>query len=110
MFNNNYFNPVSGFVCFLLSFLLVCSAVPVLAENDPLTTDASALIQQDRVNINKADAQTLAKALNGIGLSKAKAIVAWRETNGTFSNMEQLLAIKGIGSVTLEKNKDHIVL
>ncbi|MBB5358617.1 DNA uptake protein ComE-like DNA-binding protein [Rhodanobacter sp. ANJX3] len=34
------------------------------------------------VNINKADAATIAKSLDGIGQSKADAIVAWRDTNG----------------------------
>lgn len=110
MFRDNYFNPVSGFVLLLLCFLLVCSAMPVLAENDSLMSDDSGLIQQDSVNINQADAQTLAKALTGIGLAKAKAIIAWREANGAFSSKEQLLGIKGIGSVIFEKNKNHIVL
>jgi len=34
------------------------------------------------VNINKADATTIAKSLDGIGQSKADAIVAWRDANG----------------------------
>ena len=46
--------------------------------------------QAEPVNINTADATALAKALNGIGPAKAKAIVSYREKNGPFKNVEQL--------------------
>jgi competence protein ComEA len=60
------------------------------------------------VNINTADAVSLAAALNGIGIKKAEAIVAYREQKGKFTSAEQLLEVKGIGKATLEKNKDKI--
>lgn len=62
------------------------------------------------VNINKADAQTIADALNGIGLKKAEAIVAYREKNGDFKTVESLTAVSGVGEKTVEKNKDDILL
>jgi len=62
------------------------------------------------VDINSADAQTLADGLNGIGLSKAQAIVAYRNEHGPFSNADQLAEVKGIGQALVEKNRDSIVV
>lgn len=64
----------------------------------------------DKVDINTADAQTLAESLNGIGLAKAEAIVAHREQNGPFKSIEQLAEVKGIGLKTVEKNRDRITV
>jgi len=61
------------------------------------------------VNINTADAQTLA-TLNGIGASKADAIVAYREANGPFQSADDLDNVKGIGASTVEKNADRITV
>lgn len=55
------------------------------------------------ININTADVETLA-SLNGIGQSKAQAIVAYRDANGPFQSAEELVNVKGIGEVTVEKN------
>lgn len=62
------------------------------------------------VNINKADAATLAKSLDGIGHSKAEAIVAWREEHGPFKSADDLGQVKGIGPATLERNRNAILL
>ncbi|MBD3655080.1 MULTISPECIES: ComEA family DNA-binding protein [Marinobacter] len=61
------------------------------------------------VNINTADVATLA-SLNGIGQSKAEAIVAYREANGPFQSPEELANVKGIGSRTVEKNADRLAI
>jgi competence protein ComEA len=57
------------------------------------------------VNVNTADAKTLAKELNGIGLSKAEAIVAYREKNGPFKSADDLAKVQGIGAKTVERIK-----
>lgn len=62
------------------------------------------------VNINKADAATIAQSLDGIGESKAQAIVAWREANGPFKTADDLAQVKGIGPATLERNRAAILL
>ncbi|MBB6244762.1 helix-hairpin-helix domain-containing protein [Rhodanobacter sp. MP1X3] len=62
------------------------------------------------VNINKADASTIAKSLDGIGQSKADAIVAWRDANGPFKSADDLAQVKGIGKATLERNRASILL
>lgn len=63
-----------------------------------------------QVNINTADAATLAKSLNGIGMAKAEAIVAHREEYGPFASADELENIKGIGPSTVERNRDVITV
>ncbi len=60
------------------------------------------------VNINTADAQSIASSLSGIGLKKAQAIVAWRTEHGNFTDLASLENVKGVGPKTVEKNKDNI--
>jgi competence protein ComEA len=62
------------------------------------------------VNINTADAQTIADSLSGIGLKKAQAIVDYRTKNGAFNSINDLVQIVGIGTKTIEKNKADILL
>ena len=62
------------------------------------------------VNVNLADAQTIADVLKGVGLSRAQAIVAYREQNGDFRDVYELSNIKGIGERTVERNETKIRL
>ncbi len=62
------------------------------------------------VNINTADAQTLAERLVGVGLSRAEAIVRYREEHGRFVAVEELTAVSGIGPATVERNRAIVVL
>jgi competence protein ComEA len=71
---------------------------------------AGAAFAADKVNINTADAATLAAVLNGIGPAKAEAIVAYRSENGPFRSADQLAEVRGIGLATVEKNRDLIVV
>ena len=59
------------------------------------------------VNINTADAETISE-LTGIGLAKAKAIVAYREKHGPFRNADELSLVKGIGERTVDVNRSDI--
>jgi len=61
-----------------------------------------------QVDINTADAETISAELNGIGLSKAKAIVEYRKKHGPFRSPEDLSLVKGIGERTVEKNLSDI--
>ncbi len=63
-----------------------------------------------KININNASAEQIASAMTGIGESKAKAIVAYRKSNGKFKSIQDLENVDGIGSKTVEKNKDKITL
>jgi competence protein ComEA len=62
------------------------------------------------VNINKADAATLAKSLDRIGQSKAQAIVDYRQAHGPFKKVDDLGHVKGIGKATIERNRAAILL
>jgi competence protein ComEA len=82
---------------FKLIATLIVTLVPVLVWAGP-------------VDINTADAATIAKELQGIGPNLAQAIVAYREKNGAFRNAEELRKIKGIGAKVLERNRANIKL
>ena len=60
------------------------------------------------VNINTADAATLAAELTGIGPSKAQAIVEYRKKYGPFKSADDLSLVQGIGESTVEKNRANI--
>ena len=62
------------------------------------------------VNINKADAKTFSHYLMGIGAVKAKAIVAYRNKNGKFKELKELLKIEGIGEKIFAGLKNNISL
>ena len=64
----------------------------------------------DSVNINKADASTLAKSLNGVGEKKADGIIKYRKDIGKFESAEEIMKVKGIGEKTFEKNKKDILV
>jgi len=75
-----------------------------------IVTLAPVLVSAGPVDINTADAATIAKELQGIGPRLAQSIVAYREKNGAFRNADELRKIKGIGAKVLEKNRANIKL
>ena len=62
------------------------------------------------VNINKADAATLAQNLDGVGRSRAEAIVKYRQAYGPFVAVDDLLEVKGVGPSIVNNNRDRITL
>ena len=62
-----------------------------------------------RVNLNTASVEELT-ALPGIGPSYAKRIVDYREKNGPFKKVEDLLNVQGIGEKTFEKLRDRVTI
>ena len=62
------------------------------------------------VNINTADAETISAELQGVGISKAIAIVEYRKANGPFKTVDELARVKGIGERTIEINRKNILL
>ena len=59
------------------------------------------------MNLNTATEEQL-MTLPGIGQAKAKSIIAWREENGNFSKIEDLMEIEGIKEGVFSKIKDSI--
>jgi competence protein ComEA len=64
---------------------------------------------EQKVDINRAEAWLL-QALPGIGEVRARAIVDYRQQNGSFRNINELLEVEGIGMDTYEKIKPLITV
>ncbi|MFY0727864.1 ComEA family DNA-binding protein [Pseudomonas sp. NFX15] len=95
----------------LTSTSIAVTAAPAVkqdAANPPAVMDVSVKDQSGKINLNAADAVTLQRELSGVGEAKAKAIVAYREDNGPFASIEELLEVKGIGKAILDKNRDKL--
>lgn len=73
----------------------ILGLLPVLASAGP-------------VDINTADAATIARELNGVGESRARAIVDYREKNGRFATPDDVLKVSGIGPQVLKLNRENI--
>jgi competence protein ComEA len=85
---------VENFKCKSLALLLALST-PVFAGP---------------VNVNTADAETISAELQGVGITKAIAIVEYRKANGPFKSPDDLALVKGIGERTVELNREFILL
>lgn len=86
-------------ICFTLCLALGATA---LADDAPMPPSV--------VDINSADAETLATVLDGVGVVKAQAIVRYRESHGGFSTPEELANVAGIGLATVDRNLNRITL
>lgn len=92
----------------LSSFILLCSLGMVMLTSHVNAEEPG--LYTEIVNINTADAATLAKNLNGVGEKKAEAIVEYRESYGGFKAVDELAEVKGIGATMVDLNRDRIVL
>ena len=63
----------------------------------------------EKVNINTADLQTL-MTLDGIGEAYAQRIIDYRNANGPFQNIAEIINVSGIGTKRFEAIKDHITV
>ena len=63
----------------------------------------------DKVNLNTATKSEL-QALNCLGEATAAAIIQYREENGMFKSVEDLVNVKGIGSKKVEKLTDSVTV
>ncbi|WP_374603633.1 ComEA family DNA-binding protein [Arenimonas sp.] len=80
----------------LLSSLLLCAFL------------SGGALAAEKVDINNADAATLDRVLDGVGPSKAEAIVSHRDKHGAFRSADELAEVKGIGLALVEANRDRI--
>lgn len=60
------------------------------------------------IDINTADANSLANVIDGVGVKKAQAIIVYRKEHGPFKTVNDLIRVKGIGIKTVEKNRVKI--
>ena len=80
------------------------SAYEYLLSQENAKTQAR---EQYTLNINRASEGELV-SLNGIGSSKAQAIILYREMFGNFKTVDELAKVKGIGAKTVEKNRGRL--
>ncbi|OCX11582.1 ComEA family DNA-binding protein [Pseudomonas graminis] len=107
----------TSYLSSLIFALLASTSLAVTAAPAATPPDASkpamsapASMQDAKVNLNSASAETLQKELSGIGAAKANAIVAYREEHGGFTAVDELLEVKGIGKALLDKNRDKLLI
>lgn len=93
-----------------LSFSISAAPTAATAPKEPVPVVSQLQAPSGMLNLNTADAPTLQRELNGIGKAKAEAIVAYREANGPFASVDELLEIKGIGSALLERNRAKLMV
>ena len=80
-----------------------------IAQNSMADPSEHSVMSESLVDINTAEAEQL-KTLNGIGDSKAKSIIEYREQNGGFKSIEEIKNVTGIGEKMFEKIKDNITV
>lgn len=111
----NFFIPSPRLGRALLLGTLLAAGVP-WAQAAPEATPAADSPAADSpaaatasINLNTASAEQL-QQLRGIGPAMAARIVDWREQEGPFTSVDQLMAIKGIGEKTLARFRDRLTL
>ena len=88
----------------------VVASTPVLAQDKPAAKPAkTAAAPAGPVNLNTAT-QAQLETLPGIGAAAAKRIIEYREKNGKFTKIEQLMNVKGIGEKSFLKLKPMITI
>lgn len=102
---------ISTLTSIFLSALLAVGlfSLSIAQAQETITEDKSAPLVYE-VNINTADAEQLASSLQGIGASRAAAIVAYRQEHGSFKSVDDLKLVKGIGDSTLEANRNLLTV
>ena len=110
-----------------MSFSAICYSQDdgsLIQANSQLLTEASmadgnsvtaaivndADLTLEKLNINTANANQIAKILKGIGKVKSRAIVDFRNKNGVFKNIDDLILVKGISKKLVERNRQLIEL
>ena len=93
-----------------LTVLLLAGLSPITFAQDAMTEEQASAPMAYEVNINTADAEQLASNLQGIGVTRAAAIVAYRQEHGRFNSEDELILVNGIGESTLEANRELITV
>ena len=85
--------------------LLIVNPVFAAGEKEGVTKSNEIVASMEKIDINKADAKTLT-TLKGIGKDRAVKIIEYREKNGPFEKIEDLMKVKGIGKKIFEQNQN----
>lgn len=105
---NHLTSTISLLACRTLFLVLALFGGQGVAAQPSPPAEQAGQQQQLQVNVNEADAETIADVLVGIGASRARAIVEYREEHGRFSSLEDLTQVTGVGEATVMNNRDRI--
>lgn len=86
---------------------VTCNCTGEAQVQQVLAAPVQELPDDGKVNINTADAAAL-QTLNGIGESRAQAIIAYRESHGAFQKIEDIMQVDGIKEGVFRKIKDEV--
>lgn len=113
----SFFNYMAtAVICLLVAMLMLNSVHAAVCFDNPQRAYDYLLAQENAktqardqftVNINRAGEGELV-SLNGIGSSKAQAIILYRDMFGDFDSVDDLAKVKGIGAKTIEKNRRRL--
>ena len=95
----------------MTSASLAAIAAPVAKPDTvtaPMMVQTAPSMESVKVDLNGADATTLQRELSGVGEPKARAIVAYRESNEPFASVDALLEVKLVGKAIRDKNRDKL--
>ena len=93
------------FICLFFIFSSISSAENTKDNNVTLNTTQAL----DRIDINVADSKVLS-LLKGVGMKKAQAIIKYRNENGKFISVNDLLNVNGIGEKIIAQNKTKLTI
>lgn len=83
--------------------------VPNIGEPPVAAGAAGGTTAGGKVNINTAD-ETALETLPRVGPAMAKRIIDWRDKNGRFTALEDLMSVTGVGEKTFDSLKDLVTL
>ena len=89
----------------VLMTLLITNPAIAEVKKEGANKSNEIVASMEKININKADAKTLTN-LKGVGKDRAGKIIEYREKNGPFEKIEDLMKVKGIGKKIFEQNKN----
>jgi competence protein ComEA len=98
-----------GAVFVTLVLFLIANPVGAVETQGETGKTNETLAAMEQININEADADSLT-SLKGIGKDRALSIIEYREKNGPFQKVEDIMKVKGIGKKIFEQNKDFLTI
>src|SRR5262245_55281109 len=91
----------------LIALTLAVAPAPALAA--PPAAPKAAASEARPVDLNTADSATL-ESVPGIGKSLSQRIVAFREKNGPFQSVDDLLKVQGVGEKSIQKLRPYLTV
>lgn len=107
--SNKWIFMLSGVFIFALIMFNIYDITVDKTETFAYTADEIEALDIELININTADLNTLCK-LSGVSESTAQKIIDYREENGDFLSIEEIMEVKGIGEKTFLKIKSQITI